>query len=130
MVCDLPSELALSWIKCWDLTRGSRNRLIYSSINDTPVRILLSLLNQVGHNMFNFGFYLQVQYICIFFVLQLIFSSLCFYWLPKQIVEASRNLRKKHWYKEIFITNLATETSPITRTCSMLIVEALVYEIF
>ena len=88
-------EIDLSELKCWNFTTISR--AIYSSINNIPIRILLSLLQQVGHAAFNFGFYVQVHLVSIFLVFQKVLFSLCSNWLPKQIIKTARDLRQKSW---------------------------------
>lgn len=47
-------------IKCWDITRSGRKCSIHGSIDEVPVRILLSFLKQIIHVILNFRFYLQV----------------------------------------------------------------------
>ena len=95
-------------LKCWNFMWRSIECLIQCSINNTPIRILLPLLDQEFHIAFNLRFYLKVQLVCNLFVLQDIFPSLCFYGLPEQIVEAARYFGHKHWKRKFLVGNLPT----------------------
>lgn len=66
MIEDIPILEHFLWLECWSIRRI--NCTVHYSVNDIPIGILPTLLDQVTYIVLNLRFNLQVQLVSIVFV--------------------------------------------------------------